>query len=228
MSIPISTGSGAASVAAEAVAGLQYQQVEVLGKGGASTLAINPDGSFFASILGRPSISGSVGLVGTPSISGAVTVVGTPSISGAVTIVGNASVSGTVGASVIGTVPVTQAGPFVISGSILGYMAPLASLVSGVTSVITSTSITAVLASAPGGQRNYITNIIATNAAATGTFVDIRFGTTVVYSGFAGASGGGFVASFPTPLAQSSISAVVDMQTSAQASVKVAISGFTA
>lgn len=216
MSIPISTGSGVASVAAEAVAGLQYQQVEILGKGGASTLAINPDGSFLASILGRPSISGSVGLVGTPSISGAIT------------IVGNASVSGTVGASIIGTVPVTQSGSFVISGSILAYGAPLASLVSGVTSVITSTSITAVLASAPGGQRNYITNIIATNAAATGTFVNIRFGPNVAYAGFAAASGGGFALSFPTPLAQSSVAAVVDVQTTAQASVVVAISGFTA
>src|ERR1043165_2905071 len=40
------------------------------------------------------------------------------------------SVSGTIGASVIGTVPVTQAGPLVIAGSVLAYMAPTASLVS--------------------------------------------------------------------------------------------------
>lgn len=52
MSIPISTGSGVASVAAEAVGGLQYQQVELLGKGGASVLAVNPDGSLNASIIG--------------------------------------------------------------------------------------------------------------------------------------------------------------------------------
>lgn len=57
MSIPISTGSGAASVAAEAVGGLQYQQIEMLGKGGASVLAINPDGSFNASIIGSPKVT---------------------------------------------------------------------------------------------------------------------------------------------------------------------------
>lgn len=64
---------------------------------------------------------------GAPSISGAVTVVGTPSISGGVTIVGNASVSGTVGASAIGTTPVTQAGAWstslvgVIPGSVVAF-----------------------------------------------------------------------------------------------------------
>lgn len=57
MSIPISTGSGVASVAAEAVGGLQYQQIEVMGQGAASTLAINPDGSIKASIVGTPSFS---------------------------------------------------------------------------------------------------------------------------------------------------------------------------
>lgn len=44
MSIPISVGSGTASVAAEAVAGLQYQQIEVLGSGGSSVLSIDSQG----------------------------------------------------------------------------------------------------------------------------------------------------------------------------------------
>ncbi len=60
MSIPISTGSGQASVAAEAVSGLQYQQIEVLGQGGASTLGINPDRSINVSVLGVIPVSGSV------------------------------------------------------------------------------------------------------------------------------------------------------------------------
>ncbi len=60
MSIPISTGSGAASVAAEAVAGLQYQRIEVMGQGGGSVLGVYSDGSIKVSILGIPSISGGV------------------------------------------------------------------------------------------------------------------------------------------------------------------------
>src|SRR3990167_5585797 len=56
MTIPISTGSGATSVAAEAIGGLQYQQVEILGQGGGSTLGVNPDGSFSASIIGVPNV----------------------------------------------------------------------------------------------------------------------------------------------------------------------------
>ena len=57
MSIPISTGTGVASVAAEVVSGLQYQQIEILGLGGGSTLGVNPDGSLSASIIGVPAVS---------------------------------------------------------------------------------------------------------------------------------------------------------------------------
>jgi hypothetical protein len=56
MSIPISTGSGAASVAAEAVGGLQYQQIQILGQGGGSTLGVNPDASLNTSIIGVPNV----------------------------------------------------------------------------------------------------------------------------------------------------------------------------
>lgn len=185
--IPITNGTGQSSVAAETVAGISYQQIEVYGAGGASVLSVDPSGAARVSVVG------------------------------------------TISASVIGTVPVVQSGIQItsVSGS-LNVLPYITSLVSGVSSIISTTSITAVLGSAPSAQRNYITQIIATNAAATGTFVDVRDGTTVIYSGFAAASGGGFSASFPTPLRQSSIAAVVDIQTSAQASVKVAIVGFTA
>ncbi|HEY6021883.1 MAG TPA: hypothetical protein VIY48_19065 [Candidatus Paceibacterota bacterium] len=77
MSVPITPGTGASSVAGEVVSGLNYQQIEVYGRGGASVLGINPDGSISASIIGTPSF----------------------------TVSGNASVSGTVGASVLGWVP---------------------------------------------------------------------------------------------------------------------------
>jgi hypothetical protein len=132
-----------------------------------------------------------------------------------------------VAASITGTVPVTQGGIFTISGSVLTLRAPVASLVSGVTSVVTSTSQTSVLATAPGAQRNYITHVLVTNAAATGAFVDLMDGPNVIYSGYAAASGGGFSASFPVPLKQTNLATSIDMKASAQASIKTAITGYT-
>jgi hypothetical protein len=137
------------------------------------------------------------------------------------------------GASVLGVNPdssiqVSVLGTVAITGSVLALISPRASLVSGVTSIISSTSQTSVLATAPGGQRNYVTHILVTNAAATGAFVDIMDGPTVVYSGYAAASGGGFSASFVAPLRQANSVQSLDMKASAQASIKAAISGFTA
>lgn len=64
MSIPISTGSGVASVAAEALGGLQYQQIKVIGgeTGSTSTLGISPDGSAKVSVVGTltTQVSGSI------------------------------------------------------------------------------------------------------------------------------------------------------------------------
>lgn len=57
MSVPITNGQGQSSIAAELVGGLQYQRIEVLGAGGASVLAVNPDGSFNASVIGIPTVS---------------------------------------------------------------------------------------------------------------------------------------------------------------------------
>lgn len=94
--IPITQGTGASSVAAETVAGVSYQQIEVYGGGGASVLSVNPDGSFKASIIGTPSF----------------------------TMTGNPSVSGTVGASVIGIVPIN----IVAGGSSPGIINPTGDL----------------------------------------------------------------------------------------------------
>lgn len=57
MAVPITVGTGSASIAAEVVANLQYQRIEVLGQGGASVLAVNPDGSFNASVIGTPTVN---------------------------------------------------------------------------------------------------------------------------------------------------------------------------
>ena len=189
--IPITGGTGTSSVAAELVSGTSYQQVEIYGGGGASVMSVNPDGSLKVSVLGTLTVTGSV--QGFPA---------------------NQSVSGTIGASIIGAVPIYYSTP--------------ASMISGVTSVITGLSSVQVLAPAPGGQRNYITNLLVTNAAATGTVVYLYDGGNVLYAGYAAASGGGFSLSMPSPLKQSSIAGNLSAMASVQASIIVSASGYTA
>lgn len=101
--IPITNGQGQSSVAAEEIGSLKYQQIKVIGgqTGSTSVWGINPDGSAQVSVVGTIT----------------ATLTGTPSISGAVTVVGNPSISGTVGASVIGWVPVQLSNTSVITVS---------------------------------------------------------------------------------------------------------------
>lgn len=137
--------------------------------------------------------------------------------------IGTHSVAGTVGASVIGTAPVTQVGTWTV-----GLLAPTASFISGVTSVITGTTPTSVLSAAGGSIKNYVTHIIATNAATVGTFIDIKDGGgNIIYSGFAAASGGGFSSHIYPPLVGSANKSV-DASARTQASVIVAMTGYTA
>lgn len=247
--VPITGGSGSSSIAAELVGSTSYQQIEVYGGGGSSVLGINPDGSIKVSVIGNIFIGGSVLTVGTvaanQSVSGTVgaSIIGNIPVvvqgSVATVIIGgsiltsstaNQSVSGTVGASVIGTIPVTQSGAWttsVVGGPVTLY-APTTSLVSGVTSIMTGTASVLVLAAAAGGQRNYVTQILVTNGAATATFVDVVDNGAIIYSGYAAASGGGFSASFPAPLRQPSTVSALYTATRAQASVIVSMSGYTA
>lgn len=77
--------------------------------------------------------------------------------------------------------------------------------VSGVTSAMTGTTSTSLIAAPAGSLRNYVTHIIGTNSHATvGTFILIQDGSggTTIYEGYAAAVGGGFSISFPTPLRQ--------------------------
>ncbi len=175
MSVAVTPGTGASSVAAELVGGLNYQQIEVYGAGGASTLGISSDGSLKVSVLG----------------------------------------SVTVNPHVVGLT------------SIISMLAPKASIISGVTSVMTQTTPTSVLTAAGTSIKNYITHIICTNAAAVGTFVDIKDGGgNVMYSGYAAASGGGFSSSINPPLVGSANKSV-DAAPRTQASVIVAMTGYT-
>lgn len=241
--VPITIGTGSASIASQTISGVEYQIIKLVGAetGSTSTLGITPDGSAKVSVVGTVTTTFS----------------GSPSISGAVTVVGNPSISGQVGSSVIGTVPTTQTGTRItsVSGtltlgaitsgasvhgvvsvigtvSVVGVLnttlAPSASMVSGVTSTLTTTGAASLLSTAPGAQRNYVTHVMATNAAATATFVQLLDGGNVIYSGYAAASGGGFSSALPTPLKQPTQAAALEVKTTAQASVVVAAVGFTA
>ena len=220
--VPITTGSGSASIAGDLVSGATYQQIKLVDGtiGGNTPLQVNADGSISASVYGAINVT----ITSIATASGVLNVNMPP--------FANQSVSGTVGASIIGLVPVfaTPNGtfPVVVTGSVLTQFAPTASLISGVTSIITGTASVQVLAPAAGGQRNYITNILVTNNAAVGTIVNFYDGGNVIYAGVAAASGGGFSASFPTPLKQSSIAGNLSALSSVQASVLVSASGYTA
>lgn len=195
------------------------------------------------------SVQGSFSPSGNQSVSGTVqtdvrgsvaTVIIGGSIAASFTPPANQSVSGIVGSSIVGQLPAGNAiigavaasisgtVATVVTGSVLTQFAPVASLISGVTSVITGTSSVQVLAPAAGGQRNYITNVLVTNAAAVGTTVQLFDGGNVIYAGFAAASGGGFALAFPIPLKQSSIAGNLSALTTVQASVFVSASGYTA
>lgn len=91
--IPISTGTGAASVATEQIGAVNYQQIKVVDGTAASTnkWVVNSDGS------------------------AQVSVVGTVAITGSVVAVGGGSVSGTVGASILGWVPIQASNTSIIS-----------------------------------------------------------------------------------------------------------------
>jgi hypothetical protein len=70
---------------------------------------------------------------------------------------------------------------------------------------ITNTAVTSLIPAPGAGLRNYVTNLLVTNAHATvSTVVVIGDGTvgTSMHHGYAVAAGGGFSVTFPTPLRQ--------------------------
>jgi hypothetical protein len=154
--------------------------------------------------------------------SGQVSVLGTVAVtqSGA----WSASIVGTLPSSILGTVPVTQSGTF--SSSVYGTYTTPDNFVSGVTSVMQTTSSVMVLSAPSGTARNYVTHIMATNGGAVGTYVNIVDGGQVIYAGYAAASGGGFSATLPTPLKQPTSVQALYAATTATSSVVVAMSGY--
>lgn len=102
--IPITAGSGTASVASEQIGNNQYQIIKMVGgeTGSTSVLGVNPDRSINVSVIGTHPVTIG-GSVATVIIGGSIAASFTPPA--------NQSVSGTVGASIIGLPP------FVLGGS---------------------------------------------------------------------------------------------------------------
>lgn len=98
----------------------------------------------------------------------------------------------------------------------------------GVTAAITDTTGTAVLASAGGSLRNYVTSVAVFNSHATvSSVVEIRDGTTtVMWRGYALAAGGGFTISFPTPLRGTAATAVNAYVITTGSNVYVSATGY--
>jgi len=97
----------------------------------------------------------------------------------------------------------------------------------GVTSDITGTSNTSVIAAQGSGVRTYITQITVTNSHATvGTWVNIKDGTTTIYTGYAAAAGGGFTITLPVPLRCTANTAVNAANETTGSNTRVSISGY--
>lgn len=121
----------------------------------------------------------------------------------------------------------TGDGPFAST-----HVLAIPNFVSGViTTAMTGTASTLLLAAPAAGLRNYITQITVSNAHATvGTDVVIQDGSggTTLITIPAAAAYGGAVPSFPMPLRQPTLAtAVYAANITTGASVKVSISGYT-
>ena len=102
MAIPISLGSGAASIASEKVGNNDYQQVKVIGgeTGSTSVWGINPDRSAQVSIVGIPNVNVSGSVFAT--ISGAGSIIAVP-VGSVITVWQNSSILAVPVGSVITT-----------------------------------------------------------------------------------------------------------------------------
>lgn len=100
--------------------------------------------------------------------------------------------------------------------------------ISGVTaSGIVDTNNRQIIAAQATGVRSYITSILVTNASSSvGTVVNIKDGSTTVYSGYAAANGGGFSAQLSPPLRLSAATAVNAACVTTAANVWVSLVGY--
>jgi len=130
--IPITTGSGIASIAAETVGGVSYQIIQVIGGGGSSVASIDPAGAVKVSVVGVVNIAGSVATALTTVPTTSVIQQGTVRAS----VVSSTPSSMLVGASVFG-IP----NPLPITGSVQGTITALVGSTSVVQQGISRTSV---------------------------------------------------------------------------------------
>ncbi len=229
--IAVTEGSGK-NVATTTVGGVDFQNVIVAG----SVLTIS----------GTSSVSGTVGASIIGQLPAGVQVIGSVvALQGTNPWVVNMPSPSVVSYQLAGSIMAVnmpsssvisyQLAGSIMSGqvtSIIGAITPYAqpnAYVAQTTSIITISTAVSVLGAPGSNLRNYITNILVTNGSATAAFVTIKdSGASVLASGYAAASGGGFSSSFPVPLRQWTTNASVDVVSSAQASIVATVSGFVA
>lgn len=255
MSIPISTGSGEASVAAEAVGGLQYQQIQVLGAGGSSVLSVNPDRSINVSVIGTPNVNVSGSVFATLSGAGSVITVPTGSVvavstGSVITVWQSPSVVGTYaedgahttgekGMFVLGVRNDTMSSvtgtdgdysPFVVgpSGEQVSVNAPLTRWIQGVADlrVVLGASVTAVPAQG-ASIFTYITGVQVANFGSASVLVKFGGGLGSTLGWTIAPAGGGSNIVYPNALKTGENSAFT-ASISGTASVLVSAQGFTA
>ena len=101
--------------------------------------------------------------------------------------------------------------------------------VAGVTSAMTGTSDTSVIASGGAGIRNYVTAMTVTNShASIGTVVELKDGSTVIHRGYAAPNGGGYSVNFPVPLRDTAATAINAANITTGSNTYVSASGFRA
>lgn len=98
--------------------------------------------------------------------------------------------------------------------------------ISGVTSAITGTSNTAVIAAQGAGVRIYVTHINVLNTSATATLVNIKDGTTTIYTVSAPATSGQVSLTLPVPLRLTANTALNVNCATTSANVIVSASGY--
>lgn len=100
-------------------------------------------------------------------------------------------------------------------------------MVSGYTSDITGTSDTTVISAPGSGYRLYITQLTVINShSTTGTWVNIKSGSTTVYTVYAAPGGGGVSITFRSPLRLGSNEALVAACATSGANVRVSACGY--
>ncbi len=146
--------------------------------------------------------------------------------SGNLRVAGPADVANTTPPAYANADPVT-AFEYALNGQLIvfPYQNP-AYFVNGTSTAITDTTSTAVIASAGGSLRNYITHCSISNTDAdTDTLVKILDGSTVIAEQIA-VHGGGAEMSFPTPLRGTAATAINAQPVTTGASIIVSCSGF--